>query len=177
MQRQKSPNYCSPCSSSFPSQKRSLCLRLSPMVKRKHRNKSVGAVGAAAATAINMIGSPHHSNMLSNIRHCCDDCRHARTDCGVIRKPPCDWSLNSLLLAGWSAMETSLFSSHHRPLLPPPFFLSPGRLPGAAPPAPLPLPHRLYRPPALSHSDITAVKAPDNHHFSLDTFLEECNVM
>ena len=53
-------------------------------------------------------------------------------------------------------MEGSLFSSHHRPLLPPPFFLSPNsaRLPTAlvqaAPPHSQP-PHRLYRPTAQVH--------------------------
>lgn len=47
-------------------------------------------------------------------------------------------------------MEASIFSSHHRPLLPPPFFLSPARFPTSAPPAPLP--HRLYRPAPTSES-------------------------
>jgi len=47
-------------------------------------------------------------------------------------------------------MEASIFSSHHRPLLPPPFFLSPNRLPTSTPSAPLP--HRLYRPAPTSES-------------------------
>ena len=47
-------------------------------------------------------------------------------------------------------MDASIFSSHHRHLLPPPFFLSPTRLPTSTPPAPLP--HRLYRPAPNSES-------------------------
>ena len=46
-------------------------------------------------------------------------------------------------------MEASPFSSHHRPLLPPPFFLSPSRL---SPPPHIPLPQRLYRPAPTSES-------------------------
>ena len=46
-------------------------------------------------------------------------------------------------------MEASPFSSHHRPLLPPPFFLSPSRL--SAPPH-IPLPQRLYRPAPTSET-------------------------
>ena len=50
-------------------------------------------------------------------------------------------------------MEASPFSSHHRPLLPPPFFLSPSRLASSTPShAPLPLPQRLYRPAPTSES-------------------------
>ena len=47
-------------------------------------------------------------------------------------------------------MEASPFSSHHRPLLPPPFFLSPSRLSSA--PSHAPLPQRLYRPAPTSES-------------------------
>ena len=46
-------------------------------------------------------------------------------------------------------MEASPFSSHHRPLLPPPFFLSPSRL--STPPH-IPLPQRLYRPAPTSEA-------------------------
>ena len=49
-------------------------------------------------------------------------------------------------------MDTSPFSSHHRPLLPPPFFLSPGsRLASTTPPH-APLPQRLYRPAPTSET-------------------------
>ena len=47
-------------------------------------------------------------------------------------------------------MEASPFSSHHRPLLPPPFFLSPSRL--ASTPPHIPLPQRLYRPAPTSET-------------------------
>ena len=47
-------------------------------------------------------------------------------------------------------MEASPFSSHHRPLLPPPFFLSPSRL--TSTPPHIPLPQRLYRPAPTSET-------------------------
>ena len=47
-------------------------------------------------------------------------------------------------------MEASPFSSHHRPLLPPPFFLSPSRLASTGPH--IPLPQRLYRPAPTSEA-------------------------
>ena len=56
-------------------------------------------------------------------------------------------------------MEASPFSSHHRPLLPPPFFLSPSRL--SAPPH-IPLPQRLYRPAPTSES--FKLSAPSYSH-------------
>ena len=56
-------------------------------------------------------------------------------------------------------MEASPFSSHHRPLLPPPFFLSPSRL--SAPPH-IPLPQRLYRPAPTSEA--FKLSAPSYSH-------------
>ena len=49
-------------------------------------------------------------------------------------------------------MEASPFSSHHRPLLPPPFFLSPGSRLSSTAPAHSPLPQRLYRPAPTSEA-------------------------
>ena len=51
-------------------------------------------------------------------------------------------------------MEASHFPAHHRPLLPPPFFLSPGsRLSSTAPPH-SPMPQRLFRPAPTSESSL-----------------------
>ena len=49
-------------------------------------------------------------------------------------------------------MDPSIFSSHHRPLLPPPFFLTASRGHPGTPPSLHPLPHILYRPAPATKS-------------------------
>ena len=66
---------------------------------------------------------------------------------------------SELFTSIFSRMEASPFSSHHRALLPPPFFMTPGsRLSASVLPPPAPLPQRLYR-PACTVSEAMAASA------------------